>query len=112
MRDKHIGTVVVTRGGQVFGILTDRDIVVRCFARDGDIRTCTCGDIGSRTDIVTIDRDAPGGAAIGLMRARNVRRLVVVEGDQPVGILSLGDLARERDPDSVLGQISGAAPNV
>ncbi|HZQ58889.1 MAG TPA: hypothetical protein VFA84_12685 [Acidimicrobiales bacterium] len=45
------------------------------------------------------------------MRDRALRRLPVMEGDQPVGILSLGDLAIERDPASALGQISGSPPN-
>jgi hypothetical protein len=34
-----------------------------------------------------------------------------VEGGKPVGIVSMGDLAVERDPDSALGEISAAAPN-
>ncbi|MBX9399068.1 CBS domain-containing protein [Streptomyces sp. TRM72054] len=45
------------------------------------------------------------------MRERAVRRLPVVEGGRPVGIVSLGDLAVERDPDSALGNISAAGPN-
>lgn len=46
-----------------------------------------------------------------LMRDRAVRRLPVVESGRPVGIVSLGDLAVERDPASVLGTISAAQPN-
>lgn len=42
------------------------------------------------------------------MEERAVRRLPVVEGDSLVGIVSLGDLARERDPNSALGRISAA----
>ena len=45
------------------------------------------------------------------MRTQAIRRLPVVEGGQPVGIVSLGDLAVERDPGSALGEISGAPPN-
>ena len=44
------------------------------------------------------------------MRQHAIRRIPVVDGGQPVGIVSLGDLAGERDPDSVLGRISQAAP--
>src|SRR2546423_14949686 len=57
MRDRHIGNVVVTRRGRVFGVLTDRDIVVRCLAEDKDMRQCTCGEIASSTDVVTISGD-------------------------------------------------------
>jgi CBS domain-containing protein len=45
------------------------------------------------------------------MREHAVRRLVVTEGERPVGIVSLGDLAQERDPESLLGEISAAPPN-
>jgi CBS domain-containing protein len=112
MRDRHIGNIVVTRAGRVFGVLTDRDIVVRCLAQDKDMRQCTCGEACSSTDVVTIARDAPIDQAVKLMRERAVRRLVVVEGQKPVGIVSLGDLAKERDRSSALGEISAAAPNL
>jgi CBS domain-containing protein len=46
--------------------------------------------------------------AVQLMRERSVRRLVIVESNQPTGVVSLGDLAKERDPSSVLADISGA----
>ena len=49
--------------------------------------------------------------AIKLMAERSVRRLPVVSGDVAVGIVSLGDLARERDPRTALGAISAAPPN-
>jgi signal-transduction protein with cAMP-binding, CBS, and nucleotidyltransferase domain len=45
------------------------------------------------------------------MRTHAIRRLPVVDGGQAVGIVSLGDLAVERDPGSALGKISGAPPN-
>jgi CBS domain-containing protein len=45
------------------------------------------------------------------MREHEVRRLPVVRDDRPVGIVSLGDLARERDPDSALADISAAPAN-
>jgi CBS domain-containing protein len=49
--------------------------------------------------------------ALRLMRTHTIRRLPVVEEGQAVGIVSLGDLAVERDPDSVLGEISAAPPD-
>jgi CBS domain-containing protein len=45
------------------------------------------------------------------MRTHAIRRLPVVEEGKAVGIVSLGDLAVERDPDSVLGEISAAPPD-
>jgi CBS domain-containing protein len=48
---------------------------------------------------------------VSLMREKAIRRLPVVEGGKPVGIVSLGDLAVERDPHSALSDISAAPPN-
>jgi CBS domain-containing protein len=45
------------------------------------------------------------------MRDRAVRRIPVVENERPVGIVSIGDLAIERDPDSALADISAAEPD-
>jgi CBS domain-containing protein len=51
------------------------------------------------------------GDAVAVMRRKAIRRLPVVDGGRPVGIVSLGDLAVEDDPESVLGGISAAPPN-
>jgi CBS domain-containing protein len=110
MRDEDIGDVVVTRQGRAHGILTDRDIVVRCLADGSDVDVCTCGEVCS-TEIVGITADAPLDQAVQLMRQYAVRRLVVTEDDRPIGIVSIGDLAVERDRTSALGDISAAAPN-
>jgi CBS domain-containing protein len=110
MRDENIGNVVITAGERVYGILTDRDIVVRCLADEADIEACTCGKVCS-ADIVTIEPSASLESAVKLMRDHAVRRLIVIEGERPVGVVSLGDLAQERDPKSALGDISAAPPN-
>jgi signal-transduction protein with cAMP-binding, CBS, and nucleotidyltransferase domain len=50
-------------------------------------------------------------AAVRIMRERAIRRIPVMENGRPIGIVSLGDLAQERDDRSVLGQVSSAPPN-
>ena len=50
--------------------------------------------------------------AIALMRERAIRRIPVVVGETPVGIVSLGDLAAARDPESALAEISVAPGNL
>ena len=109
MRAADIGALVVTQGGGLVGLVTDRDLVVRVLA-DGkgpqtDVREACSANL------VTV---APGDDvrdAARVMAENGVRRLPVVSGDKVVGIVSLGDLAIERDPDSVLGQVSSAPPN-
>ena len=110
MRDAGIGNVIVREGEQITGILTDRDIVVRAVAEGWDPSQTPVGDVASR-ELTTISPDEPVDAAVALMRERSIRRLPVVESGRPVGIVSLGDLALERDPDSCLGEISAAPPN-
>ncbi len=110
MRDRNIGDVLVTgASGQLTGIITDRDLVVRCLAEGLDA-DATVG--GACSEILTAIRvDSTIDEAARLMRERSLRRLPVVDGDMAVGIVSLGDLAIERDPDSALGGISAAPPN-
>ena len=110
MRDNAIGAVVVLEESHLRCILTDRDIVVRAISVDRDPATTTLGEICSRELTVVAPRDGVD-RAVQLMRDRNLRRLPVLDKDTVVGIVSLGDLARERDPDSVLAEISAAPPN-
>jgi len=109
MSQDDIGAVLVKENGSV-GILTDRDIVVRAVAegRDGD--STSVSDICT-TGIQAIEPEASVDDALRMMREEDIRRLPVVKNGRPVGIVSLGDLAVEREPDSTLADISAAAPD-
>jgi CBS domain-containing protein len=110
MRDADIGDVIVIENNRVCGIITDRDIVVRTLAEARDPATTTLADICSHP-LLSVSPTDSVAHAVRLMRTHALRRLPVVEGGQPVGIVSLGDLAVERDPGSALGEISAAPPN-
>jgi CBS domain-containing protein len=110
MRDSDIGDVIVLEEGVVCGIATDRDIVVRAIADGKDPASTPIGDVCSR-DLTTLASESPVDDAVKLMREKAVRRLPVLEGDRPVGVVSLGDLAAQRDPQSALADISEAPPN-
>jgi CBS domain-containing protein len=111
MRDNDVGDVIVTRDGEVEGILTDRDIVVRALAEHPHPSEVNAGEIASR-DLTFLQPTDSVGDAVQTLRDRAVRRLPVIdERGRPVGIVSLGDLAMERDPDSALSDISAAPPN-
>jgi CBS domain-containing protein len=110
MRDQDIGNVLVERDGDLCGLVTDRDIVVRAVAQ-GDTGTgTTIGEICSQ-ELTTVKPNDDVETAVRLMREKAIRRLPVVENGKPVGIVSLGDLAIERDEQSALADISEAAPN-
>jgi CBS domain-containing protein len=112
MRDEDIGNVLVMKDdGNLCGIVTDRDITVRGVAEGKDPRQLHLSDICSK-EVVSVSADRPVKDAVDLMRQKALRRLPVMEGNRPVGIVSIGDLAVERDPKSVLASISTAEPNI
>jgi CBS domain-containing protein len=110
MRDNNIGDVIVCDDSVPLGILTDRDIVVRAVATGTDNKTTTVGQVCSR-DIVAVSPDDDLDRAVSLMRGQSVRRLPVIQDNQVVGIVSLGDIAIDHDPLSALADISMATPN-
>lgn len=112
MKEADIGDVVVTDGATLAGMLTDRDIVVRAVAERSDPAATTIGSIVTR-EVVMIEQHCSAGEAAALMRERGVRRILVCDSDRKlVGIVSLGDLAMQLDPNSALSEISQQAPTV
>jgi CBS domain-containing protein len=110
MRDKDFGGVLCMDGEEVKGFLTDRDIAIRVVAEGKDPTSTTVSDAAT-TDLHTLSPDDSVEEAIELVRKHNVRRVPVVEGAKPVGIVSIGDLALERDEDSALADISSEPAN-
>ena len=110
MAEHAVGDVLVCDGGSLVGILTDRDVVVRGVARGADPINTTVGEACTR-ELTGVEADQSVDEALALMRESALRRLPVVEDDRPIGVIALGDLAVQRDEDSVLGEISAAPPN-
>jgi len=101
MRDMDTGAVPVVENGRPVGILTDRDIVVRAVAEDGQlnrpVREIVTGGI------VCASPDMSTREAADLMSEHQVRRLPVVENERLVGIVSIGDLAVKEGKDRRIG---------
>lgn len=110
MRDEDIGDVLVVREGELTAVVTDRDIAVRVVAEDRSPADTAVRDIASK-ELATVSPDDGIADAIRIMRDRALRRIPVVDGSRPVGIVSIGDLAVDRDTDSALADISAAEPN-
>ena len=110
MKAADIGDVVVCDHGKVWGIVTDRDLVVRAMAEGTSPDQVRLRDVCSH-ELTTITPDASVDQAVQLMREQALRRLPVVKDQKLVGIVALGDLAVDRDPESALADISAAAPN-
>ena len=109
MKERDLGSLIVTEQGKVTGIVTDRDITIRGVAEGADPQSARVADVCSH-ELTTLSPDDSVEDAIQAMRDQDVRRLPVVENDEAVGIVSLGDLAVDRDPESVLADISAAEP--
>jgi CBS domain-containing protein len=111
MRDADIGDVIVTDGNVICGIVTDRDLAVRVVAEGRHPETTLLADVCGG-EVIAVQPETSVDDAVEVMRRNAVRRLPVCEADGvPVGVVSLGDLAIERDPRSALSQISAAPPN-
>lgn len=96
MKNEDIGALVVTDGAdKLCGILTDRDIVLRCVGGGKEMEQTSVGDVMTR-QVVSIPPEMRADDAVELMSSRQIRRLPVVENGSPVGMVSLSDLARRR----------------
>ena len=91
MRDWGVGAVLVVNDQSLYGLVTDRDLVVRAVAEakgpDEPVGPLSSGDL------IGVDVDADAAEAARLMRENAVRRLPVIEDGQVAGLVSLGDLA-------------------
>ncbi len=107
MRDWGVGAVLVVRNESLYGLVTDRDLVVRAVAeaRGADEPV---GPLSS-ANLIGVDADADLREAMRLMRQHAVRRLPVLEDGQVTGIVSLGDLAITGESALAFAQLSAIA---
>jgi CBS domain-containing protein len=107
MRDWGVGAVLVVSNGSLYGLVTDRDLVVRAVAeaRGADEPV---GPLSS-ANLVGVAADADVREAMRLMREHAVSRLPVLEDGQVAGIVSLGDLTMQDEPALAFDQFSTIA---
>lgn len=111
MRDQDTGAIPVVEDEELIGIVTDRDIVVRCIAEGDDPREVAADEIIS-SDLQTVKPDDDLETARQLMSQRQIRRLPVVEKGRLVGIISLGDLAVKADEEDAAETLEGVSEGV
>lgn len=100
LKKHNIGAVpVCDDSGRLRGMITDRDITLRCVASGKSADETRVGDIMTR-GVITVADNAYVGEAARLMADAQIRRLPVIKGGELVGMLSLADLARNTDCDT------------
>lgn len=108
MRDWGIGAVLVVNDQALYGLVTDRDLVVRAVAEskgsDEPVGPLSSGDL------IAVHADDDTAVAARLMREHAVHRLPVIEDGQVAGVVSLGDLALPDDPASALAEFGPTHP--
>ena len=104
MKERGIGTVLVVSGGRLGGLVTERDITVRVLAESRDPATTRLVDICT-AELAVLRPDDDVRHAARLVRERAVRRLPVIADGVPVGMVSIGDLALDRDERSAFPEI-------
>jgi signal-transduction protein with cAMP-binding, CBS, and nucleotidyltransferase domain len=107
MRDWGVGAILVVSNESLYGLVTDRDLVVRAVAEARGAEE-PVGPLSSG-NLIGVDADADVHEAMRLMRQHAVRRLPVLEDGQVAGIVSLGDLAMQDEPDLAFAQLSAIA---
>ena len=96
MNEYHVGSMpVCDLNKNVVGIITDRDIALRCVACDKDVKATPISEVMT-TNVCCCGCDEDLQEATKLMSEMQVRRIPVLENDKVVGMLTLGDLANSK----------------
>ena len=107
MRDSDVGALPVVEDRQsmrLVGVITDRDIAIRHVAGD-DSAKCSVGDHMSSDRMFTASPDDDVNQVMETMKAEQVRRVPVCEGDRLVGIIAQADVATDLNSDRKTGDV-------
>lgn len=99
MLDLGVGSLPICGNDKkLHGIITDRDIVIKCLAQGKDPNTCTAGEL-AQGHVTYVDADADLDSIVELMGREQVKRMPVIQEHQLVGMISESDLARHLDDE-------------
>ncbi len=102
MRDLGVGALPICgEDDRLKGIITDRDIVIKCCAEGKDLEECTAGELAG--GLVWVDAQTSVEEALLTMEQNQIKRLPVIENGRIAGMISEADLAKEL-PDSKLAE--------
>ena len=93
MADKNIGALIVFEGDRMVGLISERDYARKIVLKNKFSRETAVAEIMSR-DVVTVSPDRNLEECMEVIIARRIRHLPVVEDDQVLGIISIGDIVK------------------
>ncbi|MEV4244727.1 CBS domain-containing protein [Streptosporangium canum] len=100
MRELGVGALPICGSDdRLKGIITDRDIVVKCVAAGKDPSKVTAGDMA--TGLVWVTADTTAGDVLAKMEQHQIKRLPVIENNRIVGMISEADLAKHLPDDQL-----------
>ena len=94
MDDHHIGSLVVTDDGKLAGVVTERDYACKIIVKGRASKTTQIGDIMSDR-LVVVKPETTINECMALMTDKRIRHLPVLDGEELVGLVSIGDVVKE-----------------
>ena len=107
MAERNVGAVLVMHDGRLVGIFTERDYARKVVLRGLNSRNTPVGDLMTGK-VITVDQSWTADQCMALMTEHHVRHLPVVEGDQVLGVVSIGDAVKAvvDEQHFVIGQLT------
>jgi len=93
MGEKHVGSLLVTRGYEDVGIITERDVLSRVIAKKRSLDEVKVKEVMSHP-VITVEKDSNGETVLKTMYEQRVRRVFVTEEGKIVGIFSTSDITK------------------
>jgi CBS domain-containing protein len=107
MQQRDCGSILVAKDDRLLGVITDRDLALRCVAESHHPAETTAQQVMTKEILYCWDTDEPEAVALNMTKNK-VRRLPVLDKDKRlVGIISLGDLAVNSTDHLVCGRALG-----
>ncbi len=94
MADQRIGSVIVMDDGKIAGIFTERDYARRVGLDDAAPSSVPVADVMTK-DLVTVSLDSSVNQCMEIITENHIRHLPVLDGDQIVGVVSIGDVVKD-----------------
>ena len=93
MADKDIGALLIMQGGRMCGIMSERDYARKVILKGESSREITCREIMSE-DVVSVSKRHTVEQCMELISRERIRHLPVVEAEEVVGLVSIGDIVQ------------------